>query len=207
MPAFPSRAAILLAGFLAACAGTPPPPTLTLAGAQCAAAPDLALAKPLAFAGKSLTQDIELAATGPCLRDEDGRNRLYALLRLPDETAGAFTAAVASPARGNVVFAPRISLLDAQGGVVRELSEDSLTFRGGALTGLLRPHRGERYLLVSSNPDAVGRNFSRTAASVNVSTISVGMAFAQLHSGADTTSNYTYSHTGKIVVSIDPIQP
>jgi hypothetical protein len=181
-------------------------PILTVAAQDCAVAPALAKATSLPFNGKDAsTQSLAMTDTTPCLSDGKGRKRLYAVFQLPETNRIPYTVSVASIAQGNVVFALQITLLNAQGEPVRDIGAETLQFRGGSLTGLFRPHPGEQYLLVTSNPDAVGRHFSRIAQNVSSNVVGSGTMYANIYTGSDTTTDYMFSHSGKIDITIDPV--
>lgn len=198
---------VLLAGLLAGCVqANEAPPTLTLAAAHCDSAPNLTLAQELPLGDKkSVIKVVDVKADGPCLRAGEGRARLYTLFRLPTDTATPFTLRVSSPAQGKVVLAPKIVLLDAEGGVSREIADSALLFRGGALGTLFRLRTEDRYLLVTSDPDRVGKRFLRTATTLNSTTVSGGGVTTTLYSADDQTSDYTFSHTGKLDVRVEPL--
>ncbi len=181
------------------------PPVLTVSATECVAVPDLESAVQLTFDGKEKSMEtLEIAASGPCLKDAQDRRRLFRLLRLPGGEA-PYTVSVASLAHGSTVFAPHLTLLNADGDMVREIDPQSLMFRGGSLTGMFRPRADELYVLVASNPDAVGERFSRTVESMSASVMPVGSAFINVYSGHDTTTSYVFSHAGEVAVTVYPV--
>ncbi|MCR6629973.1 MAG: hypothetical protein NVV74_07935 [Magnetospirillum sp.] len=195
---------------LAACGQTAKqvPLTLTVPATNCAASPNLATAKALVMpeGKKSVQQEVDVATDAPCLVEGSGKARYYTVFALPRTSGGgALTASVSSPAQGGVVFAPRISVLGESGEILRDIPEANLMFRGNVLSAVFRLRPEERYLLVTSNPERVGNNFKRTTASVGASTVPVGTGTFTTYSGTDLTLGYTYSHTGKVLVSIDPL--
>ncbi len=200
-------AGVMLAGLLAGCVQpNAAPPTLTLAATNCASAPNLALAQDLPLGEKkSAYKLVEVKVDAPCLRDGDGRARLYSLFHLPPAAATPFTLRVSSPAQGKAVLAPKIALLDAQGGVAREIADDALLFRGGAFGTLFRLRPEDRYLLVTSDPARVGKRFMRTATTLNSAMVYTGTGFSTYHTGADHTSDYTFSHTGTLDIRVEPL--
>lgn len=197
--------ACTLAGLLGACQTVqpPPPPLLTVTAAECAATPLLAQASVLSLnPEKVTTETADIGLGSACLQDGGGSKRLYALFRLPD-SAPVYTVAVASVAH-KAVFALRIALLDGDGNKIRDIDGEALMFRGGALTGLFRPRADERYLLVASDPEAVGKEFSRTTQSMSTNMVSAGTVMVQVSQGADRTTQHVYSHSGRITVSVQP---
>lgn len=198
---------LLLVGLLAGCVqANNPPPTLTLAAAHCDSAPNLSLAQDLPLGDKkSAAKMVDIKADGPCLLGSGGRARLYTLFRLPTDAATPFTLRVSSPAQGKVVLAPKIALLDGEGGVTREIADNTLLFRGGALGTLFRLRTEDRYLLVTSDPDRVGKRFARTATTMTSTTVSGGGVATTLYSADDLTSDYTFSHSGKLDVRVEPL--
>ncbi|MBT3358941.1 MAG: hypothetical protein HN403_04860 [Rhodospirillales bacterium] len=181
------------------------PPVLTVSAAECIATPVLDSSVPMTFDGKKKsTQSLEISASSSCLTDTQGRRRLFRLLRLPGGDI-PYTVSVASLAHGYTVFAPHFMLLNARGETVREIDPQTLMFRSGSLTGIFRPRAGERYLLIVSNPDAVGKRFSRTVENMTATMVAAGGAFFHIYSGDDTTNSFVYSHAGEIVITVYPV--
>lgn len=178
------------------------PPVLALPAASvCTAAPDLGRALPLAFdADKDTPLDVQIGPGGACLERSPGEKSLYGVVSLP--AAGEpLVISVASEPLGQSIFAPQLMLLDGKGKLLREVSRDDFTFRGGALTALIRAHENERYLVILSDPKKVGQNVSQIAGAVNVQTMSTGMMAFNVYSGSESTSHLTYSHGGTVKVA------
>ena len=196
---------VVLAGLLGGCAKRQDaPPLLAISVTECPAKPVYAQARPLAFNGKDeVSQEVEISGTSSCFQDGEGQKRLYVLFQLPDSPV-SYTVTVASAVQGGSIFAPNLTLLDAAGATVRDIGSDKLMFRSGMLTGLFLPHPGERYLLVSSNPEAVGHSFTRTTETVNSRVFPVGTGYMNVYSGSDNTVNLVYSHAGKVTVTVEP---
>lgn len=147
-------AALSLAAALAACA-RPDPPLLTLSGRVCDVAPVLTNAAPVPFdsrAGVSVT----LGANTPCLDTGGGRSVTYAVFRLPDAT-GPYQLTITSAVVGNAVVAPRATVYDAAGAVLRTLPPSEFRQGIAGFTAGLRSQGSERLLLVSADPATIGQ--------------------------------------------------
>lgn len=197
-------AALLLAG----CSSAPvPPPMLSIDADNCAAQPDLAQAQALVLAKDA--DDAKPVATTfdaktACFAPTPGAKALYRVFALPQETAD-YTVSVASAPFGQGIFAPDVSLLDADGKVLRTIPREKFVFRGNALTILFRSHPDEHYLLVSSDPNELGKTFERTQEATQVYTGSTGFGTYQIHTGTDTTNQYIYTANGNVSVTLMPI--
>ncbi len=139
----------------------------------------------------------------------NGRRSLYAVFALPQST-GPVLVTVTSTPLGYGLLSPRVLLLDDQAAVVRELPRDKFTFHGNSLYLGIRLHDGERYLMVASDPATVGTPISRINEATNMTgssimTSSGAVGFLEIHTGSETTSMFTYSHTGTVTVSAQPM--
>jgi hypothetical protein len=98
-------------------------------------------------------------------------------------------------------------LLGGDGGVRREFSGQALQFRGTGLGAVLRSHPDETYLVVESDPSMVGKTDSRIADETQVYTVSSGYGAYQVHTGTETHPTFTYSHNGRIEITLTPLKP
>ena len=196
---------VALAGAItAACATTPPPAaTLTYAGQNCAAQPNLA-------AAQSLTPERERAShavntpintLSPCLTTAEGAASPYVVYALPADTDDK-TFAVGAPLEIARIFAPRVEVLDAQGVVVRSFARDQYMYRGNAYSVVFRPRAGERYVMVTADPQLVGQRYD----SINISTSTTGTAAGGVYvswtSGVDAAQSRAFSYEGAVSVTI-----
>jgi hypothetical protein len=147
--------------------------------------------------------DVVIDEGSNCLTNESGKKSLYDVVMLP--MAGEdYILSVESYQQGNSIFAPKLRLLGADGTVLRRVTHDDLMFRGTALTALLRAKPEERYLLILSDPDAVGLGESRIMDSTRQNggyNAATGATF-YVYTGATETHNMTYSHGGKVKVVV-----
>ncbi len=187
--------------WLAACAATPPPPTVTLVGRSCVATPDLSTAYAL-----DLPTDrdaaVTLDETAPCLEGANGPQGVYAMFQLPDSEVEYLLALTSAPL-GEGLFSPLVRILDAEGNVTREIARDAFVFRGSSLSLGLRIRPDEEYLLVLSDADTVGESISQIQDSRTVNMVSTGTAFVYFRTGASVTQTYVYSHNGTITISTE----
>jgi hypothetical protein len=205
--AAPKIAALAVAALLGGCAGEQGPPPLTaLPVHDCAAAPDLSKAAALVLDPKDDTERIvDIAAATPCVKTASG-DALYVVYSLP-QTSAPYVIGVASPAMGATLFAPHVMLLAADGTVKREYSGDQLEFHGDGLGVRVRNHGDEAYLVIASDPGAVGRSTTRINEATRVGYGSTGTATFEIHTGSESRDTYTYAHNGRVTVTLTPIAP
>ena len=193
---------------LSACAnsGKAPPPLTDISARECAAAPDLSKAVPLAFDGKKETvQTADIADTTPCMKSAAGA-ALYVAYVLPRSDI-PYVIAVASPALGMTLFAPHVMLLASDGTVRRDYAGKQVEFRGAGLGVQVRNHADETYLVVASDPASVGGTTSRINEATHVNYGSTGYATYQIHTGSESQDTYTYAHNGRVTVTLTLIEP
>ncbi len=185
---------------LAAGCAAAPPPLLDISNHACATSPDLISAAPLTLSDPRSPDTVKtrIDDTAPCLQTAQGKS-LYAAFRLPD-SASPFMIGVRSAPIGQGLLVPRLLLLDGTGAVKRAIGQDSLEFRADTLTALIRSHPDERYLVVASTPQAVGRSEERIVESTTATTVVSGRYAATAYSGLDATHRYVYAHGGLITV-------
>jgi hypothetical protein len=198
----PGLCALLLAGAVVACTRNLAPPMLTVGDRPCATTPDLAMALPLALQGQTKAA-VNFNTQTPCLQPAAGRSRLYAVFALPisDEP---FWLSVMSVVKGQGVVAPHLALLDENGTVMREIPQDRFMLRGNSLQFGVRPQPGERFLLATSDPDAVGQQSDRIMGSTNQAAVPVGTGgYLIITSGQEAVRTLTRAHGGQIVVAVE----
>jgi hypothetical protein len=202
-------AALATAALLSGCA-TPDPgytPITTLDAAKCPATkPDFSKAIPL-FVHKSDTKTTltKVDDKAPCFTDARGAST-YAVFAIPP-LAGQYTIEVDATPYGSALFAPRIMLFDKDGNLTRTVMEKQITYRGSSLSAVFRNHDGEAYLVAASDPAATGQKDSRIAGNTTATMICTGYGCFTTYSGAETTMNVTFSHNGKVSVTLIPIPP
>jgi maltose operon substrate-binding protein precursor MalM len=196
--------AALLPALLAACATPAVPPILSLDARPCVGRPDLAAAQALPLdAGKPIKLDLDAGAA--CLESGVGGRSAYVAFRLP-RSEQPYLLTVLSAPLGDTLFAPRLMLLDEQGKVLREVPRDDFTFHGVALYAGLRAAPAERYLIVASDPLAVGQHMSHIIGESRMTPVPVGIGGVFLiNSGSEKQQVITYAHNGRVTVTAQPM--
>jgi hypothetical protein len=191
---------------VSACAMTEgPPPLLGLdfEGKTCAAFPDFARAKDLVVAtDKPITAKID--ENTPCLVDGSGERSAYAVFGLPSSQE-EYLVSVTSVPQGQTLLSPRVMMLDFMGGLLREVSNDSFTFRGTGLAIALRVRADERYLVVASDPESVGQEVSMIRSATMTTVVTTGYAYVPINTGSESEISHTFAHNGSIIVAATPI--
>lgn len=201
-------AAASLATLAACVAPKVDPPALTLGERSCAAQPDLAGALVLTLKPKdNVAVESVFGPTTPCFGPA-GAAGTYAVMALPDWPED-YIVSVTSIPMGVAIVAPRVQLLDASGKPMREIPHDRFSFHGTSLYAGLRVHPGERYLLVSSDPAAIGHNMSQIVSSTMAATGATAAGGAvvtfTMYTGAEANVNLVFAHNGRISVMAEPV--
>jgi len=193
---------------LAACATKPvPPPMVDLAAVHCES--DLALggATPVLFDPKNGKMTPGLIDGGaPCLAEKAGTRALYRVFTLP-AAADSFVIDVRATPWANTILAPRVLMLDGNGRETRSATRADFTFRGQSLSTLLRSHDDERYLVVLSDSEMLGRTVSRIVEGVQTNMVFTPYAAVAYNTGTDRTNVMTLTPTGRVEVTLTPIKP
>jgi hypothetical protein len=200
-------ASLALALALAACATEPAPlPITSLDARDCAVQPDLGGARALPLdTDKPVTVTVTIDRDTACWAANEGAKSSYVAFRLTESTE-PYLISVTSVALGNTLFAPRLALLDDRGEILRRLSHNSFVFHGSSLYAGIRVHPDERYLIVASDPDVVGQQFSQISGGVRSTVVPVGVGgFAAIYTGSESTQASTYAHNGRVTVSAQPV--
>jgi hypothetical protein len=177
---------------------------LSVDQANCAAAADLRLAVALPFDAKDGgTVSAVFDRSMPCV-SQAGTPSLYRIYRLPEYAAPYIISIASVPADGRL-FAPRVSLLDANGDSVREIARDTTIFRDGDLSVFFRARKGEDYLLIESDSERVGQKSERVQESTGTTVLAAGPAIVAVHTGNDATTDLVYSHDGSVSITLSPI--
>lgn len=193
-----------VAATLGACAKAPPPPTLTLAGRTCVEKPDLASATPVPLAQDKPVK-VTLDDKTPCLEAAGSVKVAYVAFSLPEATDEYMLSVTSAPV-GEGRFSPRLILADKDGGKLRDIPSDMFMAHGVSLHAGLRPHPGERYLIVSSDPETIGQSNSQIMDGTRVSTASVATGgYIQIHTGFENNVTVTNAYNGTVIVSAQPI--
>lgn len=193
------------AGMLAACAQEKgPAPILSVSKTNCLTELTLASAKPLALsAEETVPLELLVSSASPCLETSEGVRSLFELVQLP-EHAQPFSVRMAAVPSSTGLFAPQLTLLDAEGLPVRQIPEEKFLFRGPKLTASTMIAGDERYLLIASNPEVVGDRTQRTSSVINQYQ-SGGPIYFTVRTGSEFTKSVTYSHGGNITVTAQTV--
>jgi hypothetical protein len=197
--------AVVGLAMLAACAGGSPtaPPLLSLDGRSCAPEPDLARALPLQLVPVKPTT-VALDTSTACWEPPAGSKSTYAAFQLP-EAPQEYLVTVQSVPLGLTLFSPRLLVLDSAGKPLREVPRDGFQFHGTLLSTSIRAHHGERYLIVASDAQSIGKSESRIASSTSVSTTCLTGGCINIYAGHETSSTQVYAYSGSINVTAVPL--
>lgn len=196
--------AAALAVSLGACTPPPGPPPITQLGdSPCASAPDLATVRPV-FLSSDKPVIVDLDATAACLSLPDGKRGVYIAFGLP-ESPKPYMVTISSTPQGETLFSPRALVLDASGATVQELPRHAFMFHGATLSVAFRTHGNERFVVVTSDPDSVGRQQSQLQSGTQTTTAASGPVILTVRTGWEKSNNYTYALNGRISVSAQPV--
>jgi hypothetical protein len=174
-----------------------------LEGRQCSDAPDFTTTKILSLTdGKPII--VTLDGNTPCLIANGGQKITYVSFELPRSEEEYILSVDSSPI-GEGLFSPKLTLLDADKKTLREVSADAFMAHGAALHAGLRPHVGERYLLVSSDPNTIGQTNSHIASGITTTTVTTGIYTSTVRNGYETTSVVTHAYNGTVRVFAQPM--
>lgn len=201
-------AALVLVGLAAGCANQPagPPPLLDLTAVHCGPAPDLTGVPKLAYDPKKGENKTTVGITGAsaCFKDSNGAS-LFTAYALPSSLA-PYLVRVSSEPQGKALLALRVLLYGADGSLKREFSGKQIVFRGNALSVIFRSHDDESYLVVASDPAAVGHTDSRVQEATQSYMVATGVGvYSSIYSGIDMVEKSVLSHNGSVVVSLEPL--
>ena len=192
-----------IAALAAGCA-KPPPPTLSLAGRTCVDRPDLVSAKTVPLADDKPVK-VALDDKTPCLEIPGAGKAAYVAFGLP-QTGDEYMLSITSVPIGEGRFSPKLVLTDGDGKTVRDIPPDMFMAHGTALRAGLRPHPGERYLIVSSDPQTIGQSKTQIMDSTQVSTATLATGgYIQIHTGSENSVTMTNAYNGTIIVAAQPI--
>lgn len=182
-----------------------PPPLLDLSALHCGGAPVLTAAAPLAYdPGKHRNEtSAELTAASSCFKDSTGAS-LYVTYALP-AAPPPYLVRVDSEPEGATLLALRVLLYGADGSLKREFSRRQIVFRGSALSVIFRAHPDERYLVVASDPRAVGQRLTQLRDATRGTAVAAYPVFFTVYSGTDATVKNTLSQNGRVAISLQPV--
>jgi len=184
----------------------PGPPALQVSGANCG--DTASLATPISLTpekpAKSHIVSAKADSVTPCLREDGVPARKYVVFALPDSYETKLITAGARPEIGRI-FAPDVSILDADGKVTRTFAWQDFLLRGDIFSVQFKPRKEERYLLVRSEPKMVGQSFDRIEIGVTTTSTYAAGTSITWNTGHDAAVKRTFSHEGEVVVWVqDP---
>ena len=139
-------------------------------------------------------------AASRCLAESDGAAASYAVFRLP-RFRESWTLEVDSQIDGRRLFAPEVLMLDAEGKLLRQLPYDRFTMRGDrtqAMVFFSEENAAERYVLVRSATQAVGRDERRVVSGSFMVPILTGIMPFLYMQGTESEGAYTLAHDGLV---------
>lgn len=196
-------AALVFAAALSACAPTSPPPIITLGQRACAAVPDFTAAHPVPLDGAS-NVTVDIGKDTACWQRAKGGPSAYVLFALPDSLS-PYLLTVTSEAEGKTLFAPRVVMFDGFGRVLREMPRTSFQYHGTSLYLGVRVYPDEKYAMVASDPQVVGKTVAQVIDGTQQQYVTSGFLTVTLHSGYEVTANLVYAVNGKVSVSAAPM--
>ena len=205
-PKLMSTAVLTVVFGLAACETTPPPPppsaVLDIAEDKvCDETVDLIAAQPLMpkKAKKWYDEGHLFNAGTSCLRFNDA-NVNYMVFELPAH-ASNHVITVGGAKNGIRTLAADISILAETGEIVRTFGREKYMNIGGRYGVQFRPLEGEKYVLVTTNPELVGEEIRAMETKLLkgsgyiAGTTGAGASYTT-YSGAENITRRTYSHEG-----------
>lgn len=189
---------------LASCATGPgfSSPVTSFSGVSCDQQPDLSKAVSLEFKKQKKFNELSVPVvkSSHCLAAAKG-NMPYQLLALPAVTENRVfeIGSAVEPLR---VFSPDISTLDGNGTVVRHFVKEQLAFRGGVYSVQMRALENEKYVLVTADPETVGKYFDSIQTSTSTTTIYTGFGAANWTNGVDQNYTRAFSFEGNIIARV-----
>ncbi len=202
-----SLATLVLIGCAAGCASQKagPPPLLDLTASHCGSAPELTGAAELVYDPKKDENEAtaEITSASPCFKDTAGSS-LYSAYELPSSPT-SYLVRVTSEPEGETLLALRVLLYGSDGSLKREFSGKQIVFRGSALSTIFRSHDDERYLVVASDPAAVGHTDSRLREATQANMAAAYPVYFSYYTGSDVVVKNILSHNGRVIVSLEPL--
>jgi hypothetical protein len=209
-------AAVLGVVGLVGCETVPPippaPSVLEIVGKSCTQTPSLS--SPVSLVPKKKPQPTLYEATnvGPssaCVT-RNGKSSNYIVYALPNAPQN-HTITVGGQKELLRAFAPSISVLDANGVVIRDFPRDRLTNFGSTFAVQFRPSEQARYIMVQSDPELVGTVMSAfetnivstTGYTYNAATYTSGSY--QNYAGREGNTTRSFSHEGIVSVYVQAV--
>ena len=182
-------------------------PVTKLENRDCVAQYQVRLAASLRVdAAEPVSRRIDAAA--PCFVARDGAASVYAPYALP-RYQRPYSLTIQSQTSGESLFAPEVKFLDTDGRVTRVVGFDRFSTRGDLLQATVfvsADNKDERYMVVGSASDAVGKTSKRLVSSTIVVPILFGLPFFGMH-GTESAESQTLSYDGVVSVVAESSAP
>lgn len=189
-----------LGAYLTGCVAPQEPLSATtdLSTAICGNAYALSPATFVSFEAGSDKLDIlvDVDQNSPCIEFEDGRKSSYAVFNVQGIDVNTTTIVAGSQMEYGRIMAPLVITLSLDGKVLRRFSEERFLYRGNHLSVSIRPTAAEAFVVVLSNSETVGKDFTNIKTAVDQTVLPVGAAYISVPSSADTKNKIIFSHHG-----------
>lgn len=152
-------------------------------------------------AEKEVSVDVTVGGESNCITLPDDNKSSYAVFKLPS-VVDDYAIVAGSLYEANRVMPPVIVTLGRDGKPIREMGHDRLLERQGHWSASFHPQPDEAYVVIRSNPELVGEGQSRVKTGVGAMYVPVGLGGVMVSTSADSASQVTYSHYGKVRVRI-----
>lgn len=194
----------LTGGLLTACASVAPPPpaATTFARQDCVATPSLAGALSLTPSKPRREHVVNAAVTAqtPCVQ-HNGKPTPYVVFALPSDHDDKMLS-VGGLLEGARVFAPEVTLLDAQGQVTRTFDPSEYFYRGAVYSMQFRPRENEAFVLVTGDTARVGHEYRSIVTGMTTTPVITPVVAFNINSGTEAGQHRTFSYDGTVQVTI-----
>lgn len=203
---------MLAAGCATVTPAPPAPPVVEMSAEHCDSEARLDNATPLTPEKPRAWQDVRtvVGVTTPCLLLEGGRQAHYVVFVLPAHGPN-HVITVGGAQEGLRILAPAVTTLDESGRRLRTFPAEKYMILGDAFAVQFKPADGEKYLLVSTDPDLVGKTragveqriAAGTGSSYNAATGYAGTYTT--YAGSESLASRTFSHEGVVSARIQAV--
>ena len=101
------------------------------------------------------------------------------------------------------VFALHVSLLDEAGEVVRSFGTEDFNLVGPRYAIQVTPRDEYHYVLITADPELIGKSVDRLTLGINSSYVSTGAGYGTtVQSGADSAGSHQFSYDGSVMIGL-----
>ncbi len=193
---------VMIVAVLSGCVSPigPLPAETDISGRVCADRYLLSNARAVVFdpqgSSETVSVDVAIGPNSPCFQAADGTRRTYAVFDVSGIVGQDVTLVAGSRVEPGRLLPPTALVLDHGGDALLEFGAGRFLFRGDHLSVSFRARAGFRYVVVASDPDRVGGQFTKVDSMVSGAVIPIGPAVTYVPVSADTTNTLHYSHYG-----------